>query len=293
MISSIWPPSSSPVPRMMARLMFSAGMLAAFAARTAERRRGFPSGSPPLRAAIIISLMMRVNTFPRLASRAAFLCLMVAHLECPDIWNLCSREGAHVERECLTLRIPEWPRSIAWRAGRRRGFRTRREGPCGRGGGRTKNRETNRGPDVADRFQTDAAVVVFDDASAEGESETGLERKEHVVPSWLLDAASVVRYQKQPAITDLRGRDADLEPLFATEFDGIREQLGEELNKLVVMTLDNRKAVKHDFPVTGVEQWSAVVNRTFDHGATVDPLRLRARARKLQVSQNGVACLAD
>ena len=38
------------------------------AARMAVRRRGLPSGSPPLRAAIVISLMMRVNAFPRLAS---------------------------------------------------------------------------------------------------------------------------------------------------------------------------------------------------------------------------------
>src|SRR5581483_1692864 len=86
MISSIWPPSNSPVPRMMARLMLSAGMLAAFASVMALRRRGLASGSPPpARAAIMISLMMRVNIFPRLASVAAFLCLMVAHLECPDM----------------------------------------------------------------------------------------------------------------------------------------------------------------------------------------------------------------
>src|SRR5580698_6022796 len=73
---------------MMARLMLSAGMLAALASVTALRRRGFMSASPPPeRAAIIISLIMRVNAFPRLASVAAFLCLMVAHLECPDIVN--------------------------------------------------------------------------------------------------------------------------------------------------------------------------------------------------------------
>src|SRR5580658_13546 len=86
MISSIWPPSSSPVPRMMARLILSAGMLAALASVTALRRRGFMSASPPPeRAAIMISLIMRVKAFPRLASVAAFLCLMVAHLECPDM----------------------------------------------------------------------------------------------------------------------------------------------------------------------------------------------------------------
>ena len=70
---------------MTAFLMLSDGMLTALAAVMAVRRRAFPSGSPPLRAAITISLMMRVNDFPRLASSAAFLCLMVAHLEWPDM----------------------------------------------------------------------------------------------------------------------------------------------------------------------------------------------------------------
>ena len=65
--------------------MLSAGMLTALAAMMAVRRRGLLSGSPPLRAAIMISLMMRVKILPRLASRAAFLCLMVAHLEWPDM----------------------------------------------------------------------------------------------------------------------------------------------------------------------------------------------------------------
>src|SRR5690348_9576304 len=70
----------------MARLMLSAGMFSALAARTALRRRGLESTSPPpARAAIAISLMRRVKILPRLASVAAFLCLMVAHLECPDI----------------------------------------------------------------------------------------------------------------------------------------------------------------------------------------------------------------
>src|SRR5690348_16884026 len=77
----------------MAFLMLSAGIETAFAATIAVRRRGLPSGSPPLRAAIVISLIRRVNSFPRLASRAAFLCLMVAHLECPDMTKLRSVDG--------------------------------------------------------------------------------------------------------------------------------------------------------------------------------------------------------
>jgi hypothetical protein len=31
--------------------------------------------------------MIRVNARPRLASVAAFLCLIVAHFECPDMTN--------------------------------------------------------------------------------------------------------------------------------------------------------------------------------------------------------------
>src|SRR5690348_18449795 len=70
---------------MTARLILSAGMLTALAVVMAVRRRAFDSGSPPVRAAIMISLIRRVKTLPRLASSAAFLCLIVAHLLCPDI----------------------------------------------------------------------------------------------------------------------------------------------------------------------------------------------------------------
>src|SRR5712691_12920397 len=61
-------------------------MFAALAARIAVRRRGLVFGSPPpMRAAMLISRMMRVNTRPRFASVAPFLCLIVAHFECPDM----------------------------------------------------------------------------------------------------------------------------------------------------------------------------------------------------------------
>src|SRR5712664_2006452 len=70
----------------MARSTFSPGMFAAFAARIAVRRRGLEFGSPPpMRAAMLISRMIRVNTRPRFASVAPFLCLIVAHFECPDM----------------------------------------------------------------------------------------------------------------------------------------------------------------------------------------------------------------
>src|SRR5439155_8461894 len=71
---------------LIAFSMLSFGMLAAFAARMTVRRRGFPSESPPpTRVATVISLISLVNTRPRLASAAPFLCLIVCHFECPDM----------------------------------------------------------------------------------------------------------------------------------------------------------------------------------------------------------------
>src|SRR5947209_5513969 len=52
----------------------------------ASRRRKLAWGSPaPWRAATVISRVSLVNNCPRLLSVISFLCLMVAHLECPDI----------------------------------------------------------------------------------------------------------------------------------------------------------------------------------------------------------------
>src|SRR5579863_2807087 len=66
--------------------MLSAGIFSALAATMAPRRRGLESGSPPpFLAAMLISLMRRVKILPRFASSAPFLCLIVAHLEWPDI----------------------------------------------------------------------------------------------------------------------------------------------------------------------------------------------------------------
>ena len=76
------------VPRWIAFLMLSPGMFTDLASAMMVRRRGFESGSPPpFLAATVSSLMMRVNTLPRLASAAPFLCLMVCHLEWPDMSN--------------------------------------------------------------------------------------------------------------------------------------------------------------------------------------------------------------
>src|ERR1700761_1049377 len=98
--------------------MLSAGMFSALAAAMAERRRGLPSGSPPPeRAAMVISLIRRVKILPRLASSAPFLCLIVAHLEWPDIktsgvgtWDeFC---GQMLENSGALQQVPQ-PRSIA------------------------------------------------------------------------------------------------------------------------------------------------------------------------------------
>src|SRR5580704_10659650 len=69
----------------MARLMLSCGMFSALAAAIAVRSRALLSGFPPPLAAMAISLSRRVKILPRLASSAPFLCLIVAHLEWPDM----------------------------------------------------------------------------------------------------------------------------------------------------------------------------------------------------------------
>src|SRR5215831_17163181 len=71
---------------MTARLMLSVGILTALASVMAFLSRGLPSGSPPpIRAALVISLMSLVKARPRFASIAPFLCLILCHLEWPDI----------------------------------------------------------------------------------------------------------------------------------------------------------------------------------------------------------------
>src|SRR5262245_33041654 len=90
--------------------MLSAGMFTSLASEIALRSLGFPSASPPpIRAAIVISLMSFVNIRPRLASMAPFLCLILCHLEWPDIdysfsyanfrFSLAQRTGAGISHK--------------------------------------------------------------------------------------------------------------------------------------------------------------------------------------------------
>src|SRR5580704_11456060 len=95
-------------------------MFSALAATIAPRRRGLVSGSPPFLAAIEISLIRRVKILPRLASKAPFLCLIVAHFEWPDMEiprNLVVFKGAELVRrgdqriasnECRRSKIIAW-----------------------------------------------------------------------------------------------------------------------------------------------------------------------------------------
>src|SRR3954451_3977850 len=83
------PPASRPEPRLTARSMLSFGTELFLAFWMASYNVGLPEGSPPpTRAATSTFLISLANILPRLASMTAFLCLVVAHLEWPDIVNL-------------------------------------------------------------------------------------------------------------------------------------------------------------------------------------------------------------
>src|SRR5690349_8876523 len=84
----------------MARSMLSSGTDSLRALTMASARVGLPAGSPPpVRAATSMVLMSFANALPRLASFAAFWCLVVAHLECPLMApRLPARQHAHEQR---------------------------------------------------------------------------------------------------------------------------------------------------------------------------------------------------
>src|SRR6266536_3250603 len=75
-----------PAPRAIARSMLSFGIEAARALSIAFWSARFPAGSgPPSFAATISARVSFVNSCPRFASAAPFLCLIDDHLLCPDI----------------------------------------------------------------------------------------------------------------------------------------------------------------------------------------------------------------
>src|ERR1700733_7283974 len=74
--------------------MLSLGIDCWRAVVTAVRRRGLALISPPpMRAATVISLISLVKALPRLASVAAFLCLIELHFEWPDIAKFLERSA--------------------------------------------------------------------------------------------------------------------------------------------------------------------------------------------------------
>src|SRR3954471_5163443 len=76
----------APVPLAIARSMLSLGIDASRAFAIASASAGLPSGSPPPSfAATVIARVSLVKSLPRRESTTAFLCLIEAHLECPDM----------------------------------------------------------------------------------------------------------------------------------------------------------------------------------------------------------------
>src|SRR6185312_14954709 len=76
----------SPLPLAIARSMLSLGIEASLAFCTASASAGLPSMSPPPSfAATVIARASFVKSLPLRASTTAFLCLIEAHLECPDM----------------------------------------------------------------------------------------------------------------------------------------------------------------------------------------------------------------
>src|SRR5438477_12529431 len=96
----------------MARWMFSRGMFSARALCTASLRRKLASASPPPSlAATVISRVSLVKSWPRFASAAPFLRLIVAHLLCPDMVSPHLDPGPHPRgEECYLLTIIALPR---------------------------------------------------------------------------------------------------------------------------------------------------------------------------------------
>src|SRR6202035_2864963 len=87
---------------------------------TAVRRRGLALISPPpIRAATVISLISLVKALPRLASVAAFLCLIELHFEWPDIDPVLAR-ATKGRSPGLSHRYRQWGmsrRAVSRRAG--------------------------------------------------------------------------------------------------------------------------------------------------------------------------------
>src|SRR3954452_6296789 len=105
------PPASAPEPRLTARSMLSLGTEDFLAFWIASYSVGLPATSPPpIRAATSMFLISLANILPRRASMTAFLCLVVAHLEWPDMLPLLQCGGRAVSRPSIRSRNSRWMR---------------------------------------------------------------------------------------------------------------------------------------------------------------------------------------
>src|SRR6478736_5524239 len=118
--------------------MLSLGTEVFLAFWTASNRVGLPAGSPPpCFAATSMFLISLAKSLPRLASIAAFLCLVVAHLEWPDMSPsirrfVCTSSGrAHQVHEHAVH--PAVAADLGMERGRHQGALTDRDDPT-RGG---------------------------------------------------------------------------------------------------------------------------------------------------------------
>src|SRR6478672_518236 len=100
------PPASAPDPRLTARSMLSLGTEDFLAFWIASYSVGLPVGSPPpMRAATSMFLISLAKSLPRRASMTAFLCLVVAHLEWPDMCFSCASSAS--VRVSVAHRLPD------------------------------------------------------------------------------------------------------------------------------------------------------------------------------------------
>src|SRR5450830_879752 len=87
--------------------MFEFGTEVFFAFWMASTRVGFPARSaPPSLAATSMFLMSLANDLARRESLIAFWCLVVAHLEWPDMLNILASAAGAADEPCRRVGIP-------------------------------------------------------------------------------------------------------------------------------------------------------------------------------------------
>src|ERR1700733_11055358 len=89
--------------------MLSFGIEASRAFWIASASAAFPAGSPPPSfAATVTARASLVKCWPRRWSTIAFLCLIEAHLECPDIQTILVRLPQGETNALVLKRLQRW-----------------------------------------------------------------------------------------------------------------------------------------------------------------------------------------